>query len=79
MSRPDKRYANTDHIYDLSDILSNESINDFLFDVELFTINVITSEYGELIEYLIFQIFLSTYSEKFKKHCDYKKCTIYDN
>lgn len=66
--RPRKKHANADHMSHLANILDNEPINDALLDAKLFIIDVITSKYSELIQYLIFQIFLLIYSKTFKKN-----------
>src|SRR5690242_18274530 len=67
-----KQHANADHLSRLSNILGNEPINDALPDVQLFVVDVITSEYGELIQYLTFQTFPSSYNEKQKKRLIFK-------
>ncbi len=51
----------------LTNILSNEPINDALSIAELFGVDVIIHEYSELIQYLTFQTFHPIFTEKIKK------------
>jgi hypothetical protein len=65
--RPGKRHANADHLSRLTNILGNEPINDALPDVELFVVEVISPNYSDLFQYLIFQTFSFHFTDKLKK------------
>lgn len=64
----EKQHANAHHLFQLSNVLSNNSINNTLFDAALSTMNVVMPKYNELIQYLTFQTFPTDYDEKLKQH-----------
>lgn len=76
--RPEKSYANANHLSRLSNILDKELILDALPDGELFAVDVISLEYSKLIQYLTFQTFPSNFNEKMKRRLIWKStpCTM---
>ena len=65
--RPGKRHANADHLSRLTNELGKEPIPDALPDANLFVIDVIPTEYAELIQYLTSQSFPVNFTEKMKR------------
>ena len=55
--RPSKKHANADHLFQLTNELGGDPISDSILDADLFVVDVISKEYGDLIQCLTHHTF----------------------
>ena len=65
--RPGWQHANADHLSRLSSKLGTEPIDDNLPDAALFAVDIISPEYGEVIQHLTTQTFPLHFTNKLKR------------
>jgi hypothetical protein len=66
--RPGKKHGNADHLSRLTEAEGTESVNDALPDAQLFSVDVITNQYKDIIQYLTSQEFPPEFSTSRKRN-----------
>ena len=70
---PGKKYSNADHLSWLTKELGGDPIPDSFLDADLFvTVDVISKEYGDLIQYLTHRTFPHHFTDKMKTQLVHK-------
>ena len=64
--QPGKKYANGNHLAQLTNEFGGDPILDSCLDVDLFVVDVISEEYADLIQYLTYHTFPPHFTDKIK-------------